>query len=119
MQLLANEEPPGRYGDFTADFEQSTRSTQKFGVGLALRQRFADWSYGKLSYEWATRLPRPSEYFGDSAFILESLNLLPERSHNLNLSLVLDGPDTASGSFQASALFFLRETENLILQVRM
>src|SRR5690606_15147578 len=56
-----------------------------FGLGDGLRYRFHEHVQAKLSWEWATRLPRPDEVFGDGALVDPNLALEPETSHNLNL----------------------------------
>ena len=110
LQLLASEEPrPGGI------FRRRDRNTHRFGVGDALRVRFTPWLYGKASYEWATRLPRPDEVFGDNAFIVANLELRPETSHNLNLGPTLDLRGTRSGSWRATVNGFLRDADQLIV----
>jgi hypothetical protein len=95
-------------------FVPRDRSTQRGGIGDGLRYRVFDWLYAKASYEWATRLPRPSEVFGDNAFIAANLVLEPESSHNLNLGITVDGAHTAVGVFSATATGFVRKADHLI-----
>jgi len=38
----------------------------------------------KISYEYATRLPRPDELFGNGVLVDSYASLKPEQSHNLN-----------------------------------
>jgi TonB family protein len=110
VQVLQSEEPrPGGI------FRGRDRDTHRFGVGDGLRHRFTSWLYAKASYEWATRLPRPDEVFGDNAFIIANLELEPETSHNFNLGPTLDLRDTRSGSWRATANGFLRDAEQLIV----
>jgi len=109
FQHQASEEPG--FGDMVI---RRDRTTQRPGVGDALRYRFSDWLYAKASYEWATRLPRPDEVFGDSAFIKPNLVLDPESSHNLNLGVTVDGVHTPVGVVGATATGFLREVDHLI-----
>jgi hypothetical protein len=96
-------------------FLPSDRHTQRAGLGDGLRYRFADGLYAKLSYEWATRLPRPVELFGDNAFIIPNLTLSPESSHNVNLGLTIDHARTPIGVFGATATGFLRKVDHLIV----
>jgi outer membrane cobalamin receptor len=106
---MTNEDPlPG------GGFMRSARDTQRPGVGDGLRVRFSDWLYAKASYEWATRLPRPVEAFGDNAFIQANPGIQPESSHNLNLGLTVDHLRTPAGAITATATGFLREAMNLI-----
>jgi vitamin B12 transporter len=109
-QFLASEEP--RPGDV---FRRRDRSTQRFGYGDAFRFRFTPWLYCKASYEHATRLPRPDEVFGDSAFIIANLELEPEASHNANLGLTADARETSLGAFRASMNGFLRYAQQLVV----
>jgi vitamin B12 transporter len=110
VQSLESEEP--RPGGF---FRRLDRNTHRFGVGDALRFRFTPWLYAKASYEWATRLPRPDEVFGDNAFIIANLELEPETSHNINLGPTLDLRGTRSGAWRATANGFLRDADQLIV----
>lgn len=109
LQSLDGEEPlPGNI------FQRRDRHNQRFGAGNAIRYRVSPWLYAKLSYEYATRLPRADEVFGDNAFIIPNLSLEPESSHNGNLGLTFDARTTPSGSWRATANAFVRETRNLI-----
>ncbi|HEY8946550.1 MAG TPA: TonB-dependent receptor plug domain-containing protein, partial [Polyangiaceae bacterium] len=95
--------------------ERLSRSTSDLGYGNALRFRLTPFLYAKASYEWALNLPRPDQVFGNGAQIAENLGLEPERSHNGNLSLSLDLPETPAGAFEAHASVFLRDVEQLIV----
>jgi vitamin B12 transporter len=110
FQGLESEEPrPGNV------FRRRDRDTSRFGFGDALRYRFLDELYGKVSYELATRLPRPDEVFGDNAFIVANLELQPETTNNANLGLTLDARDTPSGTFRGLVNGFLRDTHDQIV----
>ncbi|WP_394843140.1 TonB-dependent siderophore myxochelin receptor MxcH [Pendulispora brunnea] len=110
VQSLDGEEPlPGNI------FQRRDRSTHRFGAGNGIRYRFSPWLYAKASYEYATRLPRADEVFGDNAFIIPNLNLEPESSHNGNLGLTFDARETPSGGWRATANAFVREARNLIV----
>ncbi|WP_428264826.1 TonB-dependent siderophore myxochelin receptor MxcH [Haliangium sp.] len=91
------------------------RDTYRLGVGDALRYRLGAGLHAKLSYEWATRLPRPDEVFGDGVLVIANLGLVPETSHNLNLGLVLDTDETAWGVWRTDVNGFLRAAEQLIV----
>jgi len=65
--------------------------------------------------ELATRLPRPDEIFGNGVLIVPNLELAPETSHNANLGLTGDAPDTPSGSFRLDLNSFIRDTDELIV----
>jgi vitamin B12 transporter len=110
VQLLASEEP--RPGDI---FRRRDRDTHRFGFGDALRFRFTRWLHAKASYEYATRLPRPDEVFGDNAFIIANLELEPETSHNANLGIAVDARETRLGAFRAGVNGFSRDADQLIV----
>lgn len=93
------------------------RTTFEGGVGDGVRYRLADGLWVKASYEWATRLPRPDEVFGDNGFITANLDLQPETSHNANLGLLLDRRGTRAGAFRLDVNGFGRFTKNLIVMV--
>lgn len=110
VQALDSDEP--RPGDTVRIRD---RNTHRVGAGDAARYRMLDWLYAKLSYEWATRLPRPDEVFGDNNFIVANLELVPETSHNLNLGVTIDARATPVGALRGGANAFVREAEQLIV----
>ncbi|WP_438025465.1 TonB-dependent siderophore myxochelin receptor MxcH [Sorangium sp. So ce233] len=105
----------GRLPGLDGRLGRRERDTHRLGVGDGLRYRFSEWLYAKASYEWATRLPRPVEVFGDGAMIVANLELKPETSHNGNLGFTIDARDTASGAWRLDANGFLRAVERLIV----
>lgn len=110
LQRLESEEPrPG------GSFRRRDRNTHRGGVGDGLRLSITPWLYAKTSYEWATRLPRPDEIFGDNAFIVANLELEPETSHNLNLGLTFDAKRARSGWWRSTLTGFLRQADQLIV----
>ncbi len=102
--------PIGEFGRIELD-------TLRGGVGDSLRYRFSQELIAKASYEWATRLPRPDEIFGDGILVNDNLELRPEHSHNLNLGLTLDTSETPSGTFRASVTGFGRIADQLIVLI--
>ena len=97
------------------EVEELDRRTNEWGLGTSFRYLFnKNWS-AKASYEWATRLPRVDEIFGDGALILANVDLEPERSHNANFSITYDYGDFGRATGQISINGFLRDAENLIL----
>lgn len=92
-----------------------SRDMTHLGVGDALRYRFTDWIMAKLSYEYATRLPRPDELFGNGALIHSNLEIEPERSHNVNLGPRLELRRQSWGELTVDVNGFLRDTSNLIV----
>jgi len=85
------------------------------GVGDSLRFRFTPWLYGKASYEYATRLPRPDEVFGNGVLVLANLELEPEVSHNANVGPRIELKKTSVGDFTLDVNAFLRESDRLIV----
>ena len=114
---------------FVKHYAQSARSEESFagmasqrhadrllwGVGDGLRYDLLAWLFVKASYEYATRLPEPKELFGNGGFVLENLGLVPERSHNVNLTLAVDGLATPLGKLNGNATGFFRNADNLIV----
>ncbi|HEU4408787.1 MAG TPA: TonB-dependent siderophore myxochelin receptor MxcH [Polyangiaceae bacterium] len=111
LQTARSEEPS--YGG--APPVRRERDTLRFGLGDGLRYRVARWLYAKGSYEWATRLPRPDEVFGDAAFVVQSLDLKPETSHNLNAGLAAEARPAGAGAVRLEVNGFLRDVDNLIM----
>ena len=100
-------------GNATPTFD--TTLSHSFGVGDGLRVYITPWLLAKVSYEYATRLPRPDELFGNGALIAENLALAPEVSHNGNAALMLLLNTTRAGAFTAEVNGFLRASERLIV----
>ncbi|MGC4088044.1 MAG: TonB-dependent siderophore myxochelin receptor MxcH [Polyangiaceae bacterium] len=103
-------------------FDNSIRHVEDFvqhvGFGDAFRMRFTPWLLGKASYEYATRLPRPNEVFGDGALTLPNLGLVPETSHNANLSVLLErGLGNGMGTLSLEQACFLRRTADMIVKL--
>jgi len=91
----------------------ATRHTQ--GFGDSLRVNVGPWGYVKASYEYATRLPRPDEVFGNAVLIQANLDLQPEISHNFNLGPRLEWKGTRFGDALLDINFFLRDSDRLIV----
>ena len=110
IQNVSAEEPlPGNR------FRNRDRQSHDIGIGNSLRVRLSDQWALKASYEWATRMPRPREIFGNGVLIIPNLELEPERSHNANLELnyrrtLPSGPD-----WRMSISGFLRRADQLII----
>lgn len=86
-----------------------------YGGGDGVRYRFTDWLLAKVSYEYATRLPRGVELFGDGVLVRANTALKPERSHNVNLGPRLELRRTGAGDFTVDVNGFFRETKDLIV----
>lgn len=92
---------------------ESSSHTQ--GIGDSLVYRVTDWARAKASYEYATRLPRPDELFGDGGRVRPNPELDAETSHNLNLSFACDAEHPRLGKLTSEVNGFLREASNLIM----
>jgi TonB family protein len=90
------------------------RQTLLGGGGDSVRLRVARWLALKGSYEYATRLPRADEIFGDGVLVEQNLRLEPEVSHNANLGAQLTASSRV-GAFSLEAGGFLRDLDRLIL----
>ncbi len=86
------------------------------GAGDALRVRiWRQHLYAKASYEYATRIPSPTELFGDGILVVPNGALVPERSHNLNLGVSLDAPLGPAGRLVGEVDAFGRIADHLIV----
>jgi vitamin B12 transporter len=93
----------------------NSSSSNHLGIGDGVRFRFTRWFMLKLSYEYAVRLPRSQELFGDGGQTRSNLDLKPETSHNLNLTPVLDLVRTAIGDLHYELTGFVRDTDDQIV----
>jgi len=103
---------------FDDSIRQIESTTHDWGAGDALRVRLLDELMLKASYEYATRLPRPDEVFGDGALVTPNLELTPESSHNANLGAQTQHDFGGSfGQLELEASGFLRRTSAMIVQL--
>lgn len=109
VQQATSDEPV--QGGFT---RQLDRLRVRFGGGGGVRFRLREGLEMKASYEYATRLPRADEIFGDVVDTNANLELQPEVSHNANLGVVADLV-ARSGVWRGEVSGFLRLADNLIL----
>lgn len=96
-------------------FRPLSRDSHSVGVGDSVRLRFTDWLFAKASYEYATRLPRPDEVFGNGVLIAPNLELEPEVSHNANLGPRLELRRSPIGDLTVDLNGFWRESDRLIV----
>lgn len=88
---------------------------QQPGLGAAFRLLITDKVYVKASYEWATRLLRANEVFGNGALVFPNLDLQPEVSHNANAGLRVEGVETDVGELRGDLNLFLRLPDQLVV----
>ncbi|WXB17236.1 TonB-dependent siderophore myxochelin receptor MxcH [Pendulispora albinea] len=98
-------------------FRSTDRTDSSFGGGDALRFRFLPWLYGKASYEHATRLPSPTELFGDGTLVEGNIALVPETSDNVNVGFLIETGPTRAGALTAEVNGFLRYADHLITTI--
>ena len=87
----------------------------RFGFGEGIRVVLSDSLYVKASYEFATRLPRADEIFGDGVLIHANLELRPEISDNANLGARFELERSAAGDVTLDVNAFLRDTKRQIV----
>lgn len=113
----------GKYYYFHPDAEEARpgfifvpieKTIHRAGVGDSLRWQLSKSLALKGSYEWATRMPSVDELFGDGILVQESLDLEPEKSHNLNVSAQFNR-DSAWGAFGGEVGGFARFVDNFIV----
>jgi vitamin B12 transporter len=96
-------------------FRAKDRKLHTVGAGDSLRFRVLPWLYAKASYEYATRMPRPDEVFGDAVLVRANLDLEPEASHNANLGPRVELRRTSIGDVTVDVNGFLRDSDQLIV----
>ncbi len=96
-------------------FRERDANSHSQGAGDALRLRILPWLYAKASYEYATRLPRPDEVFGDGVLVHANLELEPEVSHNANIGPRIELRAPSVGELTLDVNAFLRESDRLIV----
>ncbi|WP_224369251.1 TonB-dependent siderophore myxochelin receptor MxcH [Hyalangium versicolor] len=97
------------------NFRPLSQDSHALGIGDGVRVRLTEWFYAKASYEYATRLPRPDEVFGNGVLISPSLELEPEVSHNANLGPHLEMRRASLGDFTVDLNAFWRDSSRLIV----
>ena len=93
------------------------RSVNNFGAGAGLRYAWTSRFATKLSYEYAYRLPRQNEIFGNGQLIGGNLELKPENSHNVNVQWSLDSKTSAKVNWKLHGNYFHRKVNDLIFLV--
>ena len=96
--------------------QMQTRHDFAFGVGDAARLRIGA-STLRASYEYAVRLPRVDEIFGNGVLVLPNLDLEPERSHNLNLGWSHELTTRRRGGLRVGVDLFARFTDRQVVLI--
>ncbi|MCD8317980.1 MAG: carboxypeptidase-like regulatory domain-containing protein, partial [Paraprevotella sp.] len=99
----------------TASYVKSRTSVSTFGYGLATTYFFFRDLQAKFSYEKAVRLPTTDELFGDEDLELGTVDLKPERSHNVNVSLSYNF-NRKKHSLYVEGGFIYRDTRDYIMR---
>jgi len=106
---LKNEDPQD-----DGSFLRREADRHRAGVGDSLKVRILPWLSAKASYEYATRLPRPEELFGDGRQTVANLELKPEVSHNANIGPRVELKLRSLGELTLDVNGFLRDSNRLI-----
>jgi len=98
--------------------DKVTQNSNAVGANFATRYKIAEPFLLKFSYEWGQRLPTDEEIFGDGFSIAGSVDLKPEKSHNLTAGFYLD-MDFGKGVWKDSSIklegnAFLMFIDNMI-----
>jgi vitamin B12 transporter len=96
-------------------FRELDRRNYYGGVGDSARLRVTPWLWAKASYEWTTRLPDPTEVFGDGVLVAANLELRPERSHNANLGVTIDAESERHGRLTGDVNAFARIVDDQVV----
>ena len=91
------------------------RNFRTTGIGNTIRYTINNQWLVKASYEWATRLPKTNELFGNGSLIQPNLSLKPEKSHNANLGVNYTSRSTGPLNWNINLNGFLRSTDRLIV----
>ena len=94
-------------------YVEAKHDIDHWGFGLAGTCHFARMAQAKLSYERTCRLPSIDEMFGDEDLESGDMDIRPETSDNINLSLSLSKTIARHGLFAEVGLV-LRSTEDYI-----
>lgn len=97
----------------TSDYISISSTTDAIGYGVAGTYFIVKGLQAKLSYEKAYRLPTNDELFGNEGLELSAMDLKPESSHNINVSLSYDNRFGKHGVY-AEAGYVFRDTKDYI-----
>jgi outer membrane receptor protein involved in Fe transport len=92
------------------------KNISKLGYGTALSYYLAPTLQIKGSYELTTKMPTPTELFGDVENYEGNASLKPEKSNNMNLGLLYDFHLNPDNRFALIANAFYRHADNFIYQ---
>ncbi len=88
-----------------------------WGIGDALRYRFAEEWMAKMAVAYEVRTPSESELIGDGYLVAPSGNLLPERGTSVNIGAIWD-KKILHGMFQLEVNLFGNHLHDMIRQTR-
>ncbi|QLE01152.1 TonB-dependent receptor [Galbibacter sp. BG1] len=98
--------------NFAYEGDVPEESQNNYGIANSVRYNLENKGFLRFTYEYATRIPDAEEYFGDGLFIVGNPNLVPERSHNVNLAANL--PLDKQKSWWLDTNVFFRDQKNLV-----
>lgn len=90
--------------------EKTVQNIYRWGIADAIKYKFNNDFFTRISAEWTTRLPYQGEFFGDGMFTLPNLKLQPETSLNFNAGLHYEVPEKWNGKLN----LFYRYTKDMI-----
>ena len=96
-------------GEVVKDDQQ----VSNWGWNHSMKYQFTASIYSKLSYEYASRLPDAEELFGNYYYIRPNPMLIPEQSHNANVSFHYKGATTSA----ELGGFYRKTNDNIYLLV--
>lgn len=95
--------------------QEESRKVSYQGLGNYARLKLNDRWLLKLSYERSIRLPRITEVFATSVLDQNNLDLLPERSHNVNMEANYRNKVESATDWGINLTVFGRSIDNLIV----
>ncbi|WP_294629037.1 TonB-dependent receptor [uncultured Bacteroides sp.] len=108
-----NRGPVSQNADGIGNYVNASNAVSAFGYGAAGTYFLWNGFQLKLSYEKAFRLPTTDELFGDEDLEAGKVNLKPEKSDNLNLSLSYNRQFGRHGVYAEAGLIY-RDTKDYI-----
>lgn len=100
----------------TSGNNELEKNISRLGYGTALSYYLAPTLQIKGSYELTTKMPTPTELFGDVENYEGNASLKPEKSNNMNLGVLYDFHLNPDNRFALIANAFYRHADDFIYQ---